>query len=264
MPILRPQTGWQKLNYDRLCKLGLDIFRDNTEWVPQMTVSHGGIRTDADGYTGIDGLFAAGTARSLEPGVYAGGYALMTTAVTGHMTGEAVAGWLAGSSAPLPEFSAGELGRMRADIFEPMTKTVPGALTPKHVLTHIQAAVFPYDVSIIKNETAMQRALAELERIEHEEIPRMFANDPHELLKLREVEAILFVSRHFVAASMERKESRAGQYRSDFPKLDPDGPAWLLINRQPDGTSRFSREMVPLDKYPVPLTRCYQNNFNFS
>lgn len=60
--LLRPQNGWQKLNYDKLSALGLDLFRDSTEWVPQMTVSYGGLRADAWGNTNLEGLLAAGTA----------------------------------------------------------------------------------------------------------------------------------------------------------------------------------------------------------
>lgn len=262
MILLKPQTGWQKLNYDKLCRLGLDLFKDNTEWVPQMTVSHGGIRADVDGNTKVPGLFAAGTARSMEPGVYAGGFALMTTAVTGYMTAETVAAWLGDAHAPLPETGNAEIEFLRAKTFEPMKRS--RGQTPKEVLTKIQAAIFPYNVSIIKNGPDLETALREIERIEAEDLPRMSASDPHYLLKLREVEAIAFVSRLFVAASLERKETRAGHYRMDYPNLDPAGPAWLYIVHGKDGKPQFVREKVPLDKYPVPLTRCYQNNFNFT
>lgn len=72
----------------------MDLFRDNTEWLPQMTISYGGMHADVTGHTSVPGLFAAGTARSTEPGVYAGGFALMTTSVTGHLTGEGAAQYL--------------------------------------------------------------------------------------------------------------------------------------------------------------------------
>ena len=83
--LLRPQNGWQLMNYEKLCKLGMDLFRDNTEWLPQMTISYGGMEAGIKGTTNVEGLFAAGTARSTEPGVYAGGFALMSTSVTGHL-----------------------------------------------------------------------------------------------------------------------------------------------------------------------------------
>lgn len=262
MVLLKPQTGWQKLNYDKLCKLGLDLFRDNTEWVPQMTVSHGGIAAEIDGSTPIGGFYVAGTARSLEPGVYAGGFALMTTAATGYMAGEAAAKWLADAGGELATISDAEIAETARKVFEPMKRPQKNALTPKEVLTRIQAAVFPYDVSIVKTGKAMARAQKELERIREEDLPRMRAEDPHYLLKLREVEAINFVSLLFARASQQRKESRAGHFREDFPTLDPSGPAWLLLKPN-GGDGEFVWRKVPLASYRHKLSRCYQNNFNF-
>ena len=77
----------------------MDLFRDNTEWLPQMTISYGGMHADVTGHTSVPGLFAAGTARSTEPGVYAGGFALMTTSVTGHLAGEGAAQYSGGTRA---------------------------------------------------------------------------------------------------------------------------------------------------------------------
>lgn len=48
----------------------------------------------------------------------------------------------------------------------------------------------------------------------------MRADDPHYLLKLREVRSMAFVSELYLRASLERKESRAGHYREDFPSRD--------------------------------------------
>lgn len=264
MVLLKPQTGWQKLNYDKLCKLGLDIFRDNTEWVPQMTVGHGGIVAGLDGSTAVAGLFAAGTARSLEPGVYAGGFALMTTATTGYLAGEAAARWLAGSENSTAAMTEAEIAKIRDEIFEPMRRSARNALAPKEVLTRIQATVFPYNVSIVKNGTALAHACKELERIKAEDLPRMRSEDPHYLLKLREVEAICFVSLLYVRASQMRKESRAGHYREDYPAMDPNGPAWLLLKPGKNREGEFHWQKVPFASYRHKLSRCYQDNFNFT
>lgn len=263
MVLLKPQTGWQKLNYDKLCRLGLDLFRDNTEWVPQMTVGHGGIDAGLDGETAVPGLFAAGTARSMEPGVYAGGFALMTTATTGFQAGQAAAAYLADRDYALPEMRQAEIASLADTVFAPMQKPQKNALTPKEVLTRIQTAVFPYDVSILKNDKALARAQTELERIRAEDLPRMRAADPHYLLKLREVEAICFVSLLFTRASQTRKESRAGHYREDYPQMDPSGPAWLLLKPN-GGDGEFVWRPVPFAGYRHKLSRCYQDNFNFT
>lgn len=263
MILLKPQIGWQKLNYEKLCKLGLDMFRDNTEWVPQITVGHGGIAAEPDGSTNVPGLFVAGTARSMEPGVYAGGFALMTTATTGYNAGEAAARWLQGGVHEPRAVTDAEIAQMRKTVFAPLDRPIAKALTPKQVLTSIQKAIFPYDVSIIKNGKALERAQRELERIHEEYLPRMYAPDPHYLLKLREVESICFVSLLFVRASQMRKETRAGHYREDYPAMNPNGAAWLLLKPN-GGDGEFHWLSVPFGKYRHKLTRCYQDNFNFS
>ncbi|HIW00469.1 MAG TPA: FAD-binding protein [Candidatus Desulfovibrio intestinipullorum] len=257
--LLRPQNGWQKLNYDKLSDLGMDLFRDSTEWVPQMTVAYGGLRADAWGNTGVPGLLAAGTARATEPGVYAGGFALMTTSVLGHMAGENAARLLDETQAARPDT---DVDAEMARLFEPMGRT---GLFYKDVLHHIQSVVFPYDVSIIKTEESLARARKELLHIIENEVPAMAAADPHYLLKLIETRAVAFVSLMYVTASLERRETRAGHYREDYPTRNENDLAWLCLKRNGSDTDpEFYRVPVPLAEYRFPVTRYYQDNFNFS
>ena len=257
--LLRPQNGWQKLNYDKLSALGLDLFRDSTEWVPQMTVSYGGMQATAWGNTGVPGLLAAGTARATEPGVYAGGFALMTTSVLGHMAGENAARLLDETQAARPDT---DVDAEMARLFEPMGRT---GLFYKDVLHHIQSVVFPYDVSIIKTEESLARARKELLHIIENEVPAMAAADPHYLLKLIETRAVAFVSLMYVTASLERRETRAGHYREDYPTRNENDLAWLCLKRNGSDTDpEFYRVPVPLAEYRFPVTRYYQDNFNFS
>ena len=260
--LLKPQNGWQLLNYEKLRSLGMDLFRDNTEWLPQMTISYGGMHADVTGHTSVPGLFAAGTARSTEPGVYAGGFALMTTSVTGHLAGEGAAQYLEEHEhVNCPE--SAECGRFREEIYAPLGRD--SGLAPKQVLTRIQTVMFPYDVSILKNGKALSRALEEIRRIREEDVPAMRADDPHYLLKLREVRSMAFVSELYLRASLERKESRAGHYREDFPSRDNSlYLAWLELARGENGAVDMTWKPVPLETYPLPVTRYYQDNFRFN
>ena len=258
--LLRPQNGWQLMNYEKLCKLGMDLFRDNTEWLPQMTISYGGMEAGIKGTTNVEGLFAAGTARSTEPGVYAGGFALMSTSVTGHLAGEGAAEFLASASSVEGDDVDDDIDALREAIYAPLGRE---GLAPRDVLKKIQAAMFPYDVSILKTEASLQRALDEITRIREEEVPNMAASDPHYLLKLREVRSMAFVSELYLRASLERRESRAGHFREDYPHRSEDGLAWLIIERGEDGGMQFSRKRVPLERYRHPITRYYQDNFRF-
>lgn len=259
--LLKPQNGWQLMNYEKLSRLGMDLFRDNTEWLPQMTISYGGMEASIKGVTNVEGLFAAGTARSTEPGVYAGGFALMSTSVTGHLAGEGAAEFLQ-NAAPVDGAQCDDdVEALEKAIYEPLGRE---GLAPRDVLKKVQAAMFPYDVSILKTEASLQRALDEIVRIRTEEVPAMAASDPHYLLKLREVRSMAFVSELYLRASLERKESRAGHFREDYPHRSEDGLAWLIIQRKEDGGMEISRKRVPLERYRRPITRYYQDNFRFT
>ncbi len=90
LEIFKPQTGWQLMNYQKLIDVGIDFFKGNTEWMPQVSCSFGGLVADMQGMSTVPGLFVAGRARNIDPGLYIGGFALSTTAVTGHMVGRSV------------------------------------------------------------------------------------------------------------------------------------------------------------------------------
>ena len=74
----------------------------------------------------------------------------------------------------------------------------------------------------------------------------MVATDPHYLLKLHETRGVAFVSEMYVRASLERKETRAGHYREDYPVRDDSQLAWLCLRKDADSKPEFFRVPVPL------------------
>ena len=91
----------------------------------------------------------------------------------------------------------------------------------------------------------------------------MVATDPHYLLKLHYTRGVAFVSEMYVRASLERKATRAGHYREDYPVRDDSQLAWLCLRKDADSKPEFFRVPVPLEKYKHPVTRYYQDNFAF-
>ncbi|MGI6224736.1 MAG: FAD-binding protein [Peptococcales bacterium] len=261
MQLLKPQTGWQLMNYKKLVDLGIDLFKDNTEWNPQLTVSFGGIVADLHGRTSIEGLFAAGNARYIDPGVYMGGFALSTTAVGGYLAGEEVVRYINSSDSFTPEIDFNEVEAHKKDLFALINGN---GLTPKEVLRIIQELVFNPEVAIIKNEEALTKALAGLEKVKTDLLPRMSAKDPHYLLKLIEVKTIAFITELYLKASLERKESRAGHYRVDYPgRDDKKFLCWIIAKMNEDGNISFSQKPVPVDKYKYKIEKYYSDNFTF-
>ena len=261
LELVKPQVGWQKLNYDKLVDEGIDFFKENTEWLPQLTCSFGGIEADIDGFTGIKGLYAAGTARSLDPGVYMGGFALSTTAVMGYLAGEAAVKYLQ-DEAKDESLDETYIQGKKEELYAMLGD---GGLEPKVVLKAIQKVVFPYEVSIIKSEKSLTAALEELKKIQQELIPQMKAKDPHFLLKLIEVQGIAFISELYLRGSLLREESRAGHFREDYPQRNNDEfLAWIVASKGEDGEINYQKRPVPLNTYKHKVDSYYSDNFNFS
>jgi succinate dehydrogenase/fumarate reductase flavoprotein subunit len=256
--ITKPQTGWQLMNYQKLVALGIDLFTQNTEWMPQLQGSFAGLVADLEGNTGVPGLFVAGRGRSLDPGVYIGGFALATTAVTGYITGKVAAEHARSNEPLLPDES--EVAEYKKQLFAPVGES---GIAPKEVLREIQETIFPYDVSIIKSEASLTRALAKIDRVENELLPQSTAKDAHYLMKLIEVKAIAWLSELYLRASLMREETRAGHYREDYP--DRDNANWLkwIVFSQKDGKLNVRTEPVPFDRYKIKPTRYYMDQFRF-
>jgi succinate dehydrogenase/fumarate reductase flavoprotein subunit len=256
--LVKPQTGWQLANYQKLVKVGLDLFKGKTEWMPQLFGSFGGLVADMEGRTKVPGLFAAGRGRSIDPGVYIGGFALFTTAVTGYMTGPAAAEYA--KSNDLYKIDVNEVSEIKKSLYSPLGKR---GIPPKEILREIQEIMYPYNVCILKNEKSLTNAFNNIEKLKADFLPLMTAQTPHYLLKLKEIEAIAFLSELYLKSSLKRTESRAGHYREDYP--DRDDKKWLkwIILYQDEGKLKTRAEPVPFDKYKFKPTRYYMDNFRF-
>ncbi len=254
---MTPTGGWMKLNDDKLKALGIDFFRSRTEWMPQVLTSFGGTVADRRGATEVPGLFVAGRARSVTPGVYMGGWDTCKTTTTGYLAGASAGEYAAGlEGAPAwDEAHAVETGRATLDLLGK-----PG-IYPKDVVRLMQELMAPMDVCILKNEAGLTRSLKALERAREEILPAMTAPDPHYLMKLVEARSMALITEMYLRASLLRRESRSGHYREDYPDRHGD-PAWIVIRAAGDGM-RLATSPVPLERYPVKPHRYYMDNFTF-
>ncbi len=256
--VLKPQAGWQGLNYRKLKDLGIDFFKDRTEWMPGPYQTCGGLVADLDGRTRIPGLFLTGCARGIEPGLCIGGLHLCITAVTGHIAGEIAAAYAREQG--LSPIKEAEVRELKNNLFAPLGKPGTGF---KQALREIQETIFPYEVSIIKSEKSLKDALDRMESIKNEILPRAGAEDSHYLMKLIEIRGIAFMSEMYLRASLMRKETRAGHYREDYPGRDNENwLKWIVIS-QTDDKLNLRAEPVPFEKYKFRPASYYMDNFNF-
>lgn len=257
--LIKPQIGWQLMNHEKLCALGIDFFKDNTEWNPQLNELLAGIVTDINGAACVPGLYAAGRSRSIDPGVYIGGFALSTTSTTGYLAAEAAYAYIQ-KLTQSPKTDKDQICSFKNGIYRWLGN---GGIAPKDVMRKIQQIVFPYDVSILKTEESLSKALARLEAVNKDFLGRMGASDPHYLMKVWETLATSFITELYLKASLERKESRAGHYRDDFPARSEDGLWWLHVKKNASGKAEMYKRPVPLETYKYQITRYYGDNFAF-
>ena len=255
--VTKPAAGWQKLNYERLIDLGIDFYKDKTEWVPLLYSPYEGIIVDAKGGTGVPGMFMAG-GWAPDPGVYMGGWMLCRTAVSGHIAGESAAEF-ARSNRPA-SIDKAEVEALKNELYSPLGKA---GLLPSEVLKKIREVVFPCEVCILKTEASLTRALKEMENIKIDLLPRMVAADTHYLMKLIEVKSIALMTERYLRASLMRTESRAGHYREDYPKRDDNNWLKWIIVTQEGNELRLRTEAVPFERYKFKPTRFYMDNFTF-
>jgi succinate dehydrogenase / fumarate reductase flavoprotein subunit len=199
----------------------------------------GGVKTDVDGRTPIDGLYAAGEVAcvSVHGGNRLGANSLLDTLIFGRRAGEHAAARAASMGMPKPETLPAlraDADRIDAIIGRPQEgrrvseiKTELGEMMNRH------AAVF-------RDEQGLQDALATVGRL-REEAGRAWIDDRgtvfnQDVLGALELGFLIDCAEATVLAAIERKESRGAQFRTDYPERNDD--EWLKhieVAQGPDG-----------------------------
>ena len=192
----------------RICGLfGIDIARDPVPVRPGAHFMVGGILTDGDGRTSLEGLWAVGECAciGLHGANRMGSNSLLEGLVIGARVGELAALSAAGSSSSLAIGSGGRRGSRPLDVhlsIEDMTYSLKSLMWRQ--------------MGIVRSEELLRdaldkilfwtRAVRDLAQPE----PRSF-----ELLNM------LTLAQLAARCALERRESRGVHYRSDYPERDP-------------------------------------------
>ena len=95
----------------------------------------------------------------------------------------------------------------------------------------------------------MEKAIREIERIRDEEVPLLYATDPHYLRVANETKSIVLVAEMYLRSRLLRKESREGCLREDYPYTDNvDWLKWSML-KQENNNMKLWTEDIPVDKY---------------
>jgi succinate dehydrogenase / fumarate reductase flavoprotein subunit len=236
----------------------VDITKEPMEIGPTCHYVMGGIRVDPDTQAAtVPGLFAAGEAAGGMHGANRlGGNSLSDLLVFGLRAGRYAAEHAA-SSDPLPEIDPEQVATAEREALAPFERA-DGGVNPYTLQQELQDTMQEL-VGIIRTEgelkSALERIAALKERAEGVGVEghRQYNPGWHLALDLR---SLLTVSECVAMAALERRESRGGHTRDDYPKPDPELGKVKMVVRARDGKVTVSRE--PLDEMPDDLQELFE------
>src|SRR5437867_3794831 len=225
----------------------IDITKEPMEVGPTTHYVMGGVRVDGDTQMStVPGLFAAGEcAAGLHGANRLGGNSLSDLLVVGKRAGAHAAAFAARQSSPRVEPQQADA--IVRDALEPFNRQSDGE--GPYQVEHDLQGMMQELVGIVRREDEIRRALDALkalnERARKVSVTGNREYNPgwHTALDLRN---LLTVSEIVARAALERKESRGGHFRDDFPNKDPAyGKFNIVIRRGPNGEMQVTREPIP-------------------
>ena len=213
--------------------------------------------------TEVEGLFAAGDSLgTMQVGArYIPGVSLAGSAVTGARAGVSAARY--SKSVELPDINLDQLSRIKEAVYQPLDRK--GGYSPAWVTKTLQHYMIPYFVTYVKSGNRLEATLTMIEFLRDHMVPKLKANDPHELRQAIETKNMILNAEMKLRAGFARTESRGNHYREDYPNRDDNWLAWIKL-REVEGQMIVEKEEVPKewlpdnfenmsyeDKYPIPF-----------
>ena len=233
----------------------IDITTTPMEVGPTTHYIMGGIRVDGDSQMStLPGLFAAGEcAAGLHGANRLGGNSLSDLLVFGKRAGEHAAEFARGQ--PTPSIGPGDVDDAVRHALAPFERG-SGAEGPYQVQQELQV-LMQSQVGIVRNEQDMVQALDGIGGLKARAAQvgvtghREYNPGWHTALDL---DNLLTVSEAVARAAIDRKESRGGHFREDFPDKDPAAAKFnIVIRKGPGGEMQLVREAI--QEMPTELKR---------
>jgi succinate dehydrogenase / fumarate reductase flavoprotein subunit len=235
----------------------VDITKEPMEVGPTCHYAMGGVRVDPDTQAAtVPGLFAAGEAAGGMHGANRlGGNSLSDLLVFGRRAGQYAAEHALGLQ-QLPALDQEQIETTAAAALAPFEREHGD--NPYAVHQDLQDTMQEL-VGIIRTEGELKAALEKLALLQDRaagvrvEGNRQYNPGWHLALDLQ---SLLAVSECVATAALERKESRGGHTRDDYPKADPELGRLNIALRIQDGKLGLRRE--PLPEMPEDLRQLFE------
>ncbi len=236
----------------------VDITREPMEVGPTCHYMMGGVRVDPDTQAAtVPGLFAAGeVASGLHGANRLGGNSLSDLVVFGRRAGRYAAEH-AHAAGDLPPVDPAQVRAAEREALAPFERE--GGENPYTVQQDLQDCMQEL-VGIIRTEGELKSALERIAVLKERaarvsvEGHRQYNPGWHLALDLR---SLLTVSECVTLAALERRESRGGHTRDDYPRPDPElAKVKVVVRRGADGELTVAREA--LDQMPDDLQQLFE------
>jgi len=192
----------------------------------------------------VPGLYAAGDCCCTWAwgAINAGGPpGLLPACVTGKRAAKGAAGFIAENGSMRPDEK--RVSDLLITMVNPLDRRT--GFDPRWVCQLLQNAMLPYYVIHIKHGDRLKAALVTVSFLSDHMIPRLKANDAHELRLCHEVRNMTLNAEMILRASLTREESRGWHYREDYPVQDDENwLAWIRMRR--------GRKGIEVVKEPIP------------
>jgi succinate dehydrogenase / fumarate reductase flavoprotein subunit len=236
---------------------GVDITKDMMEVGPTCHYIMGGVRVDADSTaTRVPGLFAAGeVAGGMHGANRLGGNSLSDLIVFGRRAGHYAAEYVKGMKGTVT-VDAGQIDVAIRELLAPLTRT--GGENPYAIHADLQECMQSL-VGIIRTASELKKALEEIavfkQRLGRVKVEGGREFNPAWHLAL-DLHSMLSVSEATTLGALERKESRGGHTRDDYPVADDRFGKVNVVIRRKNG--QFSVAQEPLPEMPAELKQLFQ------
>jgi succinate dehydrogenase / fumarate reductase flavoprotein subunit len=226
---------------------GIDITKEPMEVGPTTHYMMGGIRVDGDSQmTEVPGLFAAGEcAAGLHGANRLGGNSLSDLLVFGRRAGEYAAKFATEHGAG--RIDQAQVERLASGALAPFERgaDAEGAYAVQHDLQSMMQSL----VGIVRVEAEMQEALDRLAAL-RERAANVGAQGNREYNPgwhtAMDLGNLLTISEAIARSALDRRESRGGHFRDDFPQKDPAAATYnTVLRRGADGSMTLTREPIP-------------------
>ena len=227
----------------------LDITKEPMEIGPTTHYAMGGIRVDAETQaTNIPGLFAAGEcAAGLHGANRLGGNSLSDLIVFGQRAGEYAAKYAKAN--PNISVSDAEIESAYKEAVAPFERAAGGTTEGPYQVQYDLQNMMQKNVGIVRLQNEMEEAIDGIQKLkaraEKVAVQGHCEYNPgwHTAIDLKH---LLTVSEAITLCAIERKESRGGHFREDFPDKSPEAAKYNnVVSKSADGSMKLRREPIP-------------------